>query len=66
MKNFEKKLSNLFDYQRFSKNKDLQRIINGVESRYESGSVLLSESELSFVAGGQYVEEEDKNKKNGQ
>ena len=64
MKNFADRLSCLFDYQRFEKNKELQRIINDVENRYDSGAVLLMESELSFAAGGKDVERQikDKNK----
>ena len=57
MKDFEKKLTNLFDYQRFTKNKELQRLINDVNSRYEAGAVLLNESDLSFVAGGRQLDQ---------
>ncbi|MBO7676851.1 MAG: hypothetical protein J6S49_05000 [Erysipelotrichaceae bacterium] len=56
MKDFDRKLSNLFDYQRFERNKDLQRIINDVEHRYDSSAVLLTEAELSFAAGGRDVD----------
>ena len=56
MGNFEKKLNNLFDYQRFERNKDLQRFINDVEKRYDTGAVLLTEAELSFAAGGRTLD----------
>ncbi len=56
MGKFENKLSNLFDYQRFERNKDLQRIINNVQERYDTGAVLLSEAELSFAAGGKTLD----------
>ena len=56
MGNFESKLSNLFDYQRFERNKDLQRVINNVEKRYDTGAVLLTEAELSFAAGGKTLD----------
>ena len=56
MGNFEKKLNNLFDYQRFERNKDLQRFINDVEKRYDTGAVLLTEAELSFAAGGRTID----------
>ena len=56
MGKFESKLSSLFDYQRFERNKDLQRIINDVERRYDAGAVLLTESELSFAAGGKTID----------
>ena len=41
MGKFENKLTSLFDYQRFERNKDLQRVINNVQERYDSGAVLL-------------------------
>lgn len=56
MGKFENKLSNLFDYQRFERNKDLQRVINNVERKYDSGAVLLTEAELSFAAGGKTID----------
>lgn len=56
MGKFENKLSNLFDYQRFERNKDLQRIINNVQERYDTGAVLLSEAELSFAVGGKALD----------
>ncbi|MBR3251344.1 MAG: hypothetical protein IKF80_06520 [Erysipelotrichaceae bacterium] len=59
MENFERKLSGLFDYQRFERNRDLQRIINNVEQRYDTGAVLLTEAELSFAAGGKNLDKKE-------
>ena len=56
MKDFENRLKNLFDYQRFEKNKELQRIINGVLDRHDSSAVLLTDSQLSFAAGGKVMD----------
>ena len=56
MGKFENKLTSLFDYQRFERNKDLQRVINNVEKRYDTGAVLLTEAELSFAAGGKTLD----------
>ena len=52
----EKKLNKLFDFQKFEKNKDLQRIINDVEERY-SESEVIGDYQLSFVAGGKKLAE---------
>lgn len=52
----EKKLNKLFDFQKFEKNKDLQRIINDVEERY-SESEVIGDYQLSFVAGGKKLDE---------
>ena len=56
----QKLLEKLFDFQRYERNKDLKMIIDEVENAYQE--VSLSETELSFVAGGVKQEEvkEDK------
>lgn len=51
----EKKLSRLFDYQRFAKNANLQKIISDTERRYEGVAVLLEDEHLSFAAGGREI-----------
>ena len=56
MGKFENKLASLFDYQRFERNRELQRVINNVESRYDHSAVLLTETELSFAAGGRTID----------
>ncbi len=53
----ENKLFKLFDYQKFSKNKDLQKIIDDVEERYQNEYVL-SDDSLAFAAGGKKSEED--------
>ena len=57
------KLSKLFEFQRFEKNKDLQKLIDETEERYAYQENLLDEASLSFVAGGKKSEEELKNDK---
>ena len=44
----EKKLSQLFDFQRFEKNADLQAVIDAVHARHSARK--LSDDEVSFVA----------------
>ena len=51
----ENLIKKLFDYQRFEKNKDLQKIINDIEDRYPENE-LLGDYQLSFVAGGKEEE----------
>lgn len=45
----EKKLFNLFDFQRFENNSKLAAIIDDVESRYSDGIYSLSDDDLGFV-----------------
>ena len=52
----EKKLTRLFDYQRFEKNEKLEKLIKQTEERYGTE---LSDELLSMAAGG-LKEEEDK------
>jgi len=56
----QKLLEKLFDFQRYERNKDLKMLIDEVENTYQE--VTLSDTELSFVAGGVKQEEvkEDK------
>ena len=58
----EEKLSKLFEFQRFEKNKQLDMIIRGVQDRLESSEYCLNESALSLVAGGKKSEEDFKQK----
>lgn len=47
----EKKLSKLFDFQKYAENSDLAAIINEVEARYpDAGSGELSDDELDMIA----------------
>ena len=45
----EKKLTNLFEYQRFEGNKRLQKLIDEAENR---AAQALDDDDLAFVAGG--------------
>ena len=56
----QKLLEKLFDFQRYERNKDLKVIIDEVENTYQE--VLLSDAELSFVAGGVNKEETKEDK----
>ena len=47
----EKKLKKLFDYQRFSNNKELQKMINDTEERYPE-KVAIADEVLNFAFGG--------------
>ena len=58
----EKKLKNLFDYQRFEKNERLEKIIEETESRYKGE---LSDEDLAFVAAAGNIFEQNNNGKNG-
>jgi len=55
----EKKLLKLFDYQRFEKEKSLQRVINEVEQKYDNEIVALADVSLSFAAGGRRIDSEN-------
>ena len=48
----EKLLRRLFDYQRFEKDKRLDKIIREVEDRYSFSDCYISDLNLSLVAGG--------------
>ena len=55
----EKKLLKLFDYQRFEKEKSLQRVINEVEQKYDNEIVALADVSLSFASGGRKIDSEN-------
>ena len=48
----EKLLTRLFDYQRFERNKKLERIITEIIEKYEPSNCYISEGDLLLVAGG--------------
>ena len=52
----EKKLSRLFDYQKYAKNSELADILDDVDSRYPQAREL-SDDELSFVAAAGVAED---------
>lgn len=47
----EKKISLLFDFQRFEKNADLQAVIDAVHARYTARKLTDDEAELIAAAG---------------
>lgn len=53
----EKKLSQLFDYQRFERNAELEEIIAGVHNKTRACALSLDEAELVAAAGSKYVGE---------
>ena len=55
-------LRDLFDFQRFSKEPKLERVIN--ETHNELYLIEISDEMLEAAAGGKSLTEEDKNKKN--
>ncbi len=57
----ENKLTKLFEFQRFEKNKQLDKIIRDVQDKYPESSYL-DETALSLVAGGKKSEDEFKKK----
>ena len=55
----EKALAELFDFQRFEKNEDLQDVIDSVQAKYESRKLFFLEDEqLDMAAGGLGASEE--------
>lgn len=59
----ERTLSNLFDYQKFEGNSDLQQVINSVHSRYAVRELSMDEMEWVNAAGIPEMIPEDKNRK---
>ena len=47
----EKKLSLLFDYQKFEQNPELQRVIDNVHARFRKQELSDEEMEMVFAAG---------------
>lgn len=47
----EKKLKQLFDFQKFSGNAELQSVIDSVHSRYETRELNMDEMDMVFAAG---------------
>ena len=55
----ENVLKRLFDYQKFEGNKNLQRVIDGVENRYATRELNLDEMEWVAAAGDIQIQEKD-------
>ncbi|MBR5961644.1 MAG: hypothetical protein IKZ98_11710 [Clostridia bacterium] len=47
----EKKLTQLFGYQRFAENKDLQQVIDSVHAKYAARELSFDEMEMVSAAG---------------
>ena len=47
----EKKLKQLFDFQKFAGNAELQSVIDSVHSRYETRELNMDEMDMIFAAG---------------
>ena len=47
----EKKLKQLFDFQKFAANPELQSVIDSVHSRYETRELSMDEMDMVFAAG---------------
>ena len=57
----ERTLKELFDFQRFERNADLQPIIDGVQAKYFGGEMIsLADDELDMAAGGLGMPDETK------
>ena len=53
----EKKLSRLFDYQKFAGNSDLEDIIADVDSRYPKAQALSDDDLMNVAAAGTFTSE---------
>ena len=62
----EDKVRRLFDYQRFAKNRELQKIITDTQSRFDEAAVYLEDESLSLAYGGRHLEESVKDEKQGE
>ena len=60
----EKKLMQLFDYQRFEGNSDLQQMIDSVHARYAARELNLNDLEMVSAAGNPEPDR-DKHKNTG-
>ena len=47
----EKKLKQLFDFQKFAAHPELQSVIDSVHSRYETRELSMDEMDMVFAAG---------------
>lgn len=56
----EDKLRKLFDFQRFAKNRELQKIITDTQSRFDEAAIYLEDESLSFAIGGRHIDESPK------
>ena len=59
----EKKLSRLFDFQKFAENSELADIIADVDSRYPKAQELSDDDLFNVAAAGTMTAEKDKKRK---
>ena len=59
----EKKLSQLFDYQRFEQNAELEAVIQSVLNRTQARQLSLDEAELVAAAGKKYAQDKKQDEK---
>ena len=57
-----KKLKQLFDYQRFEENKELQQVIDSVHARYARRELSLEDMEMVAAAGTPELPEKPREK----
>ena len=57
----EKKLTQLFGYQRFAENKDLQQVIDSVHAKYAVRELSLDDMEYVAAAGVPELQDKRKN-----
>lgn len=59
----EKKLSQLFDYQRFEQNAELEAVIQSVLNRTQARQLSLDEAGLVAAAGKKYAQDKKQDEK---
>ena len=59
VKELDSILKGLFDFQRFAQNDELQKLIDEVSEKYESGALSLDELEMVSAAGDPFVKESE-------
>lgn len=58
MEKLEQLLKDLFDYQKYEKNSELDEIVSEVINKYDNETVVLSDFDLSLAIGGKKEEDE--------
>ncbi|MCR5296845.1 MAG: hypothetical protein K6E17_05505 [Clostridiales bacterium] len=57
----ERKLKQLFDYQKFAGNRELQQVIDSVHARYTARELALEDMEMVAAAGTPDIKDQKKN-----
>ena len=58
----ERTLKQLFDYQKFEKNADLERLVDSVHSRYAIRELSMEDMDMVFAAGVPNIPKKDRKK----